>query len=112
MEGAAGEGPSPFAAGQVKQDYIGGDIGNGDRYSAYISHLEQQVQAELTRRKLRVSDIKLFVWLGHDGSIERYKIVASNPEAERAVRGALADFNRVDEAPVAGMPMPVGLRIN
>ena len=29
MEGQAGEGPSAFAAGDVKQDYIGGDIGNG-----------------------------------------------------------------------------------
>src|SRR6186713_2980261 len=31
MEGAAGEGPSPFTAGEVKNDYIGGDVGNGER---------------------------------------------------------------------------------
>jgi protein TonB len=33
MEGQAGDGPSAFASGDVKQDYIGGDIGNGSRYS-------------------------------------------------------------------------------
>jgi periplasmic protein TonB len=96
MEGAAGEGPSPFAAGQVKQDYIGGDIGNGNRYSSYIAHLEQQIQAELTRHNLRVSDIKLFIWLGQDGSIERYKIIASNN----------ARFGRPSQASVVSMRRP------
>ena len=48
MEGQAGEGPSAFAAGEVKQDYIGGDIGDGSRYAGYVSRLEQMIQDELS----------------------------------------------------------------
>jgi len=45
MEGEAGTAPSMFASGDVKQEYIGGDIGNGSRYAAYVARLEQRVQA-------------------------------------------------------------------
>jgi protein TonB len=109
MEGAAGDGPSPFAAGEVKQDYIGGDIGNGSRYAAYVARLEQRVQAELSRHKLRVSNVKLFLWLSPDGAVQRYTVQGGDSDA---VRAALADLSRVDEAPQPDMPMPVGLSIN
>jgi protein TonB len=112
MEGAAGEGPSAFAAGEVNQDYIGGDIGNGSRYSAYVARLEQRVQAELTRHKLHLSNVKLYVWLGPDGTIQRYKIEGGDGDTERNLRLALADLSRADEAPLSDMPMPVGLSIN
>src|ERR1700721_1231597 len=56
MEGQAGEGPSAFAAGEVKQDYIGGDIGNGSRYAAYVDRLEQRIQDELTRHKVHATN--------------------------------------------------------
>ncbi|MGB6310722.1 MAG: hypothetical protein WBF89_23305 [Steroidobacteraceae bacterium] len=112
MEGQAGEGPSAFASGEVKQDYIGGDIGNGSRYAAYVGHLEQLIQDELTRHKLRVTNVKLFVWLAPDGTVQRLSVAGGDGEAERSVRAALADLNRVDEAPLADMPMPVGLQIS
>ena len=112
MEGEAGEGPGAFAAGDVKQDYIGGDIGNGSRYAAYVARLEQRVQVELTRHKLHVSNVKLFMWLAPDGSLQRYSVQGGDSDAERAVRAALADLTRADEAPLPDMPMPVGLSIN
>jgi protein TonB len=112
MEGQAGEGPSAFAAGEVKQDYIGGDIGDGSRYSAYVGRLEQRIQAELLRHKLRVENVRLFLWLLPDGSIQRISVAGGDGEAERSVRTALAELNRVDEAPLADMPMPVGLQIS
>jgi protein TonB len=112
MEGAAGEGNSMFAAGEVKQDYIGGDIGNGSRYAAYVARLEQRVQAELTRRKLHVTNVKLFLWLSPDGAVQRYTVKGGDEDASRSVREALAELTRVDEAPLADMPMPVGLSIN
>jgi protein TonB len=112
MEGQAGEGPSAFASGDVKQDYIGGDIGNGSRYSAYISRLEQRVQAELSRHKLHVSNMRVFVWLSPDGAVNRYSVEGGESGDERAVRAALADLTRIDEAPLSDMPMPVGLTIN
>ena len=112
MEGAAGDGHSPFAAGDVKQDYIGGDIGNGSRYSAYVACLEQRIQAELARHKLHLSSMRLYVWLGADGTIQRYKVEGGDGDSERNLRLALADLSRVDEAPLSDMPMPVGLSIN
>jgi len=112
MEGQAGEGPSAFAAGEVKQDYIGGDIGNGSRYSAYVARLEDQIQTELVKHKLRLANVRLFVWLAPDGSIQRFNVAGGDDEADRSVRTALADFHRVDEAPMADMPMPVGLQIS
>jgi protein TonB len=112
MEGQAGEGPSAFAAGEVKQDYIGGDIGNGSRYAAYVGRVEQRVQLELTRRKVHPSSVKVFLWLAPDGSIQRYTVEGGDPDTERSVRAALADISRLDEAPLADMPMPIGLRVN
>jgi len=112
MEGQAGEGPSAFAAGEVKQDYIGGDIGNGSRYASYVGRLEQQIQAELEKHKLRGTNVKLFLWLAPDGSVQKMNITGGDGDSERSVRLALADLNRVDEAPLADMPMPVGLQIS
>jgi periplasmic protein TonB len=112
MEGQAGEGPSAFAAGEVKQDYIGGDIGNGSRYAAYVGRVEQQVQAELLRRKVRASNVRLFLWLAPDGGIQRFSVKGADEDTERTVRLALADLSRIDEAPLADMPMPIGLQIN
>jgi protein TonB len=112
MEGQAGEGPSAFASGDVKQDYIGGDVGNGSRYSAYVARLEQRVQDNLTRHKIHQKGFRLFVWLAPDGAIERYKVEGADPENERAVREALAEIEHAGEPPLADMPMPVGLNIN
>jgi protein TonB len=112
MEGAAGEGPGVFAAGDVKSEYTVGDIGNGQKYSAYVARFEQRVQMELTRRKLRVANVKLFVWLAPDGAIQRFTLEGADADTERSLRAALADLNGAGEAPLADMPMPVGLSIN
>ena len=112
MEGAVGTGPSPFGAGQVTHEYIGGDTGDGSRYSAYIARLGGRIQTELARRRLHVSNLKLFVWLSADGSIQRYSLQGANDDLEHDVSAAISDINRGAEAPLAGMPMPVGLQIN
>jgi protein TonB len=112
MEGAVGAGPSAFASGDVKEDYIGGDIGNGSRYSAYGARLAQRFQEELTRHKVHASNVKLLVWLLPDGSIQRFTIEGADPATERSVRAALADLTRADEAPLSDMPMPIGLSVN
>jgi protein TonB len=112
MEGTAGEGPSAFAAGDVKNDYIGGDVGNGSRYSAYVARFEQRVQIELTKHKVRAANVRLFVWLAPDGAIQRYTVQGADGDTERNLRAALSDLNSAEEAPLADMPMPIGLSIN
>ncbi len=112
MEGQAGEGPSPFAAGEVKNDYIGGDIGNGARFSAYVGRVAQLIQEELAKRKLRIADARVFLWLTADGGIQRYEIKGASGDLERELRVAMGDIGRVPEAPPQDMPMPMGLEIS
>jgi periplasmic protein TonB len=112
MEGQAGEGSSPFAAGEVKNDYIGGDIGNGDRYSAYVGRVSQLIQDELTRRKLKVANARLFLWLAPDGAVQRYEIAGVSGDEERQLRTAMSNMGRIPEAPPQDMPMPMGLEVS
>jgi periplasmic protein TonB len=110
MEGQAGEGPSPFAAGEVKNDYIGGDIGNG-RYAPYVGRVAQLIQDSLTRRRVKIGEARMLLWLGADGTVQRYEISGAGPDVERELRGAMADLGRLPERPPQDMPMPLGLEI-
>ena len=74
--------------------------------------MEQRIQLELTRHKVHANSVKVFLWLMPDGSIQRYTVEGGDTDTERSVRLALVDLNRLDEAPLADMPMPIGLRIN
>jgi periplasmic protein TonB len=113
MAGQAGEGPSPFAAGEVKNDYIGGDIGNGSRYAAYVDRVAQLIQSELTKRKVRIADARVYLWLSSDGAVQRYQVDgAGSGEFERELRMAMSDLGRLPEAPPQDMPMPLGLEIS
>ncbi|MCW5623143.1 MAG: hypothetical protein KIT73_00285 [Burkholderiales bacterium] len=119
MEGPAGDGPSAFAAGEVKNEYKGGEIGasigdNRARFSAYGRHVEQQIREALERRSVRGANLRLFLWLAPDGSVQRYELTGADAAAEstRAVEAAFADLRRVRDAPPADMPMPIGLQIS
>jgi periplasmic protein TonB len=112
MEGQAGEGPSPFAAGEVKNDYIGGNIGNGERFAGYVGRVAQLIQEELTRRKAKIGTARVLLWLTSDGSVQRFEISGGGPDTERQIRTAMADFRRVPEGPPQDMPMPMGLEIS
>lgn len=112
MAGQAGEGPSPFAAGEVKNDYIGGDIGDGQRFTAYVGRVAQMIQDELSRRKLKAANGRVFLWLTPDGVIERYELQGVSGDAERQVRTMISDMGRLAEAPPQGTPMPMGLEIS
>jgi periplasmic protein TonB len=111
MEGQAGEGPSPFAAGEVKNDYIGGDIGNGARFSAYVGRVAQLIQDEIAKRNLRIANARVLVWLKSDGSVDHYEITGASADAERGLRLAMGSVGRFPEAPPQDMPMPMGLEI-
>jgi protein TonB len=112
MEGQAGEGPSPFAAGEVKNDYIGGDIGNGARFSAYVSRVAQLIQDALAKRNLKAANARVYLWLNAEGAVERYEIRGASGDLERQLRTAMADFGHLPEAPPQDMPMPMGLEIS
>lgn len=119
MEGAAGEGGSPFAAGSVGRDYVGGSIGGsigGAQQSVYASRLQRHLQEELNRnRKLRESDyrVTLRVWLRKDGSVERAELAQSTgtPTLDQMLRETLLQVSAMREAPPDNMPQPIRIRV-
>lgn len=115
MEGAAGDGGGPFAAGSVGRDYVGGSIG-GAQQSVYATRLQRHLQEELNRvRKLRESDyrITLRVWLRKDGSVEKAELAQStgNPTLDQLLRETLLQVSAMREAPPENMPQPIRIRV-
>lgn len=112
MDGPAGDAPSAFAAGEVKSDYAGGDIGSArTRYASYVSSLEQHLREELQRKNLRGVNVKVYLWLNADGSIQRFKLgAASADESGKALHTALAQLGPA-AAPPGDLPQPVGLQV-
>ncbi|AOF81919.1 hypothetical protein BSY238_805 [Methyloversatilis sp. RAC08] len=126
MEGAAGDGPSAFASGDVTNEYKGGDIGstiggapakpNRMQYAFYTNALQRHIQDELARnRNVKQIDYRVVVkvWLGRDGSIQRAVLDEStgDDKADSALSAALADMRAFRDAPPADMPQPIRLRI-
>jgi len=126
MEGAAGDGPSAFASGDVTNEYKGGDIGstiggapakpNRMQFAFYTNALQRHIQDELARnRNVKQIDYRVVVkvWLGRDGSIQRAVLDEStgDDKADSALSAALADMRAFRDAPPADMPQPIRLRI-
>lgn len=119
MEGAAGDGPSPFAAGTVNNDYKGGKIGGTKGMAAYAWYTDQiktrieealAAQKELAKAQYRVI---VHIWLTRDGRVERAELNGSSgdPATDKLIRKALAGMGAVVEALPDDMPQPVKLRI-
>ena len=126
MEGAAGDGPSAFASGDVTNEYKGGDIGstiggasakpNRMQYAFFTNALQRHIQDELARnRNVKQIDYRVVVkvWLARDGSIQRAVLDDStgDDKADSALSAALADMRAFRDAPPADMPQPIRLRI-
>jgi protein TonB len=116
MEGAAGDGPSAFAAGSVSQEYKGGDVGGRMAFAFYTNNLQRHLQDELNRnRKLRERDYRVTVrvWLARDGSVQRAELVQSTGSGnlDELLRQALTQIVAMREAPPENMPQPVRIRI-
>ncbi|MBY0544941.1 MAG: TonB C-terminal domain-containing protein [Gammaproteobacteria bacterium] len=118
MEGAAGDGPSPFGAGAVSNDYNGQKIG-GKGMAAYAWYTDQiktsieealAAQKELVKVQYRVS---VHIWLTRDGRVERAELKGSSgdPATDKLIRKALAGLSAISEALPEDMPQPVKLRI-
>ncbi len=123
MEGAAGDGPSPFAAGTVTNEYKGGDVGTkigGKKgmaaYAWYTGQIKGRIEEVLAAEKgLGSAQYRLVVhlWLARDGRVERAELQGSSGDAatDELIRKALAGMGAIAEAPPEDMPQPVKLRI-
>jgi len=120
MDGPTGVGPSAFAAGEIRNEYKGGDVGtsiggdNRGQFNAFAAQLAQQVREALSRRKLDVKSLRIFVWLDPGGSILRHEVagVVMTPDLAREIDAAFAELDRTRDAPPSNMPMPVGLQVS
>jgi len=122
MEGAAGDGPSPFAAGAVNNEYKGGEVktigsDGGAKFNWYAGILKNQIQDALEKdKKLKDGQYKFVVsvWLKPTGEIEKLEWNGSDaePDIQQAVKAALDNMPPMREAPPEGMPQPIKLRIS
>ncbi len=123
MEGAAGDGPSPFAAGAVNSEYKGGDVGtkigggpSKYQFAYYTGMIKTQIEQALAKDKaLAIGSYKLVVkvWVAGNGHIERFEIAGSSgdPVIDGLIKKAVSEMPPLAEAPPADMPQPVKLKV-
>lgn len=123
MEGAAGDGPSPFAAGTVNNEYQGGDVGtkigggvNKYQFAYYTGLIKSQIEDALAKDKVLASGaykVVVKVWIATSGRIQRYELVGSSGNAgtDALIRTALDGMPPLSEPPPSDMPQPVKLRV-
>lgn len=125
MEGAAGDGPSPFGAGTVTTDYTKGAIGTGgggtlaDRMSAinYGNAAKRELNAFLNReeglRRLGDYQVPIALWLRADGSLERFELQRSSgrDDVDQLLRKTLSRFQGFRAPPPANMAWPMRLQL-
>jgi periplasmic protein TonB len=123
MEGDAGDAPSAFGAGNVTNEYSGGDVGvkiGGNKslaaYAWYTGKIKASIEAAIAEQKeLAKEQYKIVVelWLAKDGQVERIELVngSGDQKKDELMRQALRSVKRIPEPPPEDMPQPVKLRI-
>lgn len=123
MDGPAGDGPSPFAAGPVTNENRVADTGpvisskkSLAAFAWYTSKIKSRIEEAIAEKKeLADSQYKIivFVWIASDGKIDRAELQGSSgdPQVDKNLTSALTQLKPLGEAPPGDMPLPVKLRI-
>ena len=123
MEGSAGDGPSPFAAGAVNSEYKGGDVGtkigggpSKYQFAYYTGMIKSHIEQALSKDKSLSSGaykVVVMVWVASNGRIQRIEIVGSSgdPLIDALIKKAVDEMPAMAETPPSDMPQPVKLRI-
>lgn len=130
MEGAAGDGPSAFAAGSVAKDYAGGTPTTGasgpagtpaDRAQErfYANTARQLLQGEIERHlkgDAEALTATFAIWLDKDGAIQRFELSPSgNDGNDTALRAALDETRRqfkLPPPPALALSQPMRFRLS
>ncbi len=129
MEGAAGNGPSAFSAGPVKEDYKGGPavIGGTGTEGTAIDRAQQRLYANSVRQLLHDEmerqlgagagsvDAQLALWVGADGRISRWEVQSTSPTQEAELQAAMrhtADALQLPSPPPIPQPMRFRLSLH
>ncbi|MDX1915353.1 MAG: TonB C-terminal domain-containing protein [Methylophilus sp.] len=122
MEGAAGDGPSPFAAGAVTNDYKGGDVNtigggpNKQQFAWYTGLIKDQIEDAMAKDPTLANGaykVIVNIWVGANGKILRHELVGSSGKSEIdvLVNKALDSMPALAEPPPGDMPQPVKLKV-
>jgi len=129
MEGAAGDGPSAFAAGTVTQDYktgapivgnaasASGDVVDRARARFYANTVRQLLRDEI-EKNLRPDAGELVasfaVWVEGDGRIHRHEVQPSGDTRRDADMASALDgvARALRLPPPAGVPQPMRFKLN
>lgn len=126
MEGAAGDGPSAFAAGEVTNEYKGGApvVGGGASAPAIADRAQERLYANSVRqmlrdeieRQLRADAGELTssfaVWISAEGRIDRFDLEpGATPEKDSAMRQALDASSRSLRLPPPPSDAPLRFRL-
>lgn len=112
-DGGAGTDGFGLLGNKGGRDFLAGGKGG---YALYSASLQRHLQDELSKRKgLRVGEYRVVVkiWLGSDGSIQRYELVGTSgsPEVDENIKAALTSARPMRDLPPENMPQPVKVRI-
>lgn len=126
MEGAAGDGPSAFAAGEVTNEYQGGApvVGGGASAPGIADRAQERLYANSVRqmlrdeieRQLRAEAGELTssfaIWISADGRIDRFDLdPGAAPDKDDAMRNALGASSRSLRLPPPPTDAPLRFRL-
>lgn len=128
MEGAAGDGPSAFAAGKVNSEYSGGAVSTGAAQTGTSSdRAQERFYANTARQLLRdaiekslkseatQATAEFSVWITREGAISRFELKATgDSKLDAELNAALDDTTRTLKlpAPPAAAAQPMKFRLN
>lgn len=125
MEGAAGDGPSPFQSGAVNNEYKGGDVTTGPKiggkknmaaFAWFTNKVDAQIkkaldaESGLSKVKYQV-DVRVF--LNAQGDIDHAELIDSSGDAETdaLIRKVLSRIPPLKESAPEDMPRKVIVRM-
>jgi len=125
MEGAAGDGPSAFAAGAVTKDYQGGAPvigGQGGEPAAdraqqrlYASSVRQALHDEMERQLGPDSpdvDAQVALWIGADGRISRWELQGPQTREADLDQALQRCAQALQFGPPPGVAQPMRFRVS
>jgi len=128
MEGTAGDGPSPFAAGKVNSEYSGGAVATGAAQTGTSSdRAQERFYANTARQLLRdaiekslksdatQATAEFSVWITRDGGISRFELKATgDAKLDAELNAAFDETTRSLKlpAPPAAAAQPMKFRLN
>lgn len=126
MEGAAGDGPSVFSAGNVNKDYTNGQVNTGQggtgtssdraKYQFYVNSTKQLLKDEIERH-LQTDQkqvvLSFALWVKPDGGVDRYELSPTgNERADEDIKAAFVQMAKAARLPPPrDTPQPLRLRL-